>query len=268
MKREAAIRFNDAQRPQRAGSDASEIDRIRHACRMAASSPNCVMLHGGRTSANSDSPMAAPCGSVSHDPPTIQVFVGRRINLLKKFALLFGLLALAVIVGAIALYKPVRIFAPQFFGLTCVSEKLCIDDVGRLEEATELLEDARRFVSDELGSLKAEPKVLFCGTRQCFANFADPAVAAQYYWGARTLLIGDRATPYIIRHELIHHWQNENFGGPNEALRLPMWFLEGMAYSLSNDPREVIPNAEANGQRTRFLEWQRTGGDWRTPPRQ
>ena len=187
-------------------------------------------------------------------------------GLFRKFAWISASLILAVTVAGAIFYKPIRILAPQMFGLTCVSEILCLDDVSRQEEAMELMADATSFVSGELSPLETELTVLFCSTRDCLARFTNATVAAQYFWGARTLLIGDRWAPYIIRHELIHHWQNENYGGPRDALRLPMWFLEGMAYSLSEDPRDVIPNVEANEQRARFMEWLSTGGDWRTPP--
>ena len=187
-------------------------------------------------------------------------------RLFRKFGWILTSLFLAGTATGVILYKPIRILAPEAFGLTCVSETLCIDDVSRQDEIVELMANAASFVSSELSPLKTEPTVLFCSTRDCFAKFTNPTVAAQYFWGARTLLIGDRSTLYIIRHELIHHWQNENYGGPREALHLPMWFLEGTAYSLSEDPRDVIPNVEANAQRARFTEWLNTGGDWRTPP--
>lgn len=181
------------------------------------------------------------------------------------------LLTFIFVVGAVALaisVKSVRILAPQMFGLECVSETLCIDDVGRRDEAMALTADAKSFVSEELGGIVTDPTVLFCSTDQCFDRLSDPIVSAQYFWGARTILIGGDWEPFILRHELIHHWQNDNFGGPREALHLPMWFLEGMAYKLSRDPRDVIPNPEANAQREQFARWQSDGQNWRTPPKQ
>ena len=178
-------------------------------------------------------------------------------------------LMLSVFLGAVALavsVKSVRILAPQMFGLECVSETICIDEMDRLDEAVALLADAKSFVSEELGGIETEPTVLFCSTNDCFDRFSNPIVSAQYFWGARTILLGGDWQPFILRHELIHHWQNDNFGGLREALRLPMWFLEGMAYTLSRDPRDVIPNAEAHAQREQFVRWQSEGNDWRTPP--
>ena len=184
----------------------------------------------------------------------------KKITVLLTFAVVFGAVALAVSVNS------VRILAPQMFGLECVSETICIDEVDRLDDAMALLADAMSFVREELGGVETEPTVLFCSTDGCFDRFSDPVVSAQYFWGARTILLGGDWEPFILRHELIHHWQNDNFGGPREALRLPMWFLEGMAYTLSGDPRHVLPNAEANAQRERFFRWQGEGNDWRTPP--
>lgn len=188
--------------------------------------------------------------------------------MLKKIAVF---LILFFVVGAVALaicVRSVRILAPQMFGLEYVSETVCIDDVGKLDEAMALLADAKAYVREELGGIETDPKVLFCSTEECFNTFSDPLVSAQYFWLARIILLGGDWKPFILRHELIHHWQNDNFGGPHEALRLPMWFLEGMAYSLSGDPRDVIPNADANAQREQFFSWQNDGNSWRTPPQQ
>lgn len=187
-------------------------------------------------------------------------------RLAKKFALL---LTFTFVFGAVALVvsvKSVRILVPQVFGLKCVSETLCIDEVGRLDEVIALLADAKSFVNEELGGIQTDPTVLFCSTDECFDRFSEPTVSAQYFWGARTILLGGDWEPFILRHELIHHWQNDNFGGPSEALRLPMWFLEGMAYTLSGDPRDVIPNPQAQAQREQFVRWQSGGNNWRMPP--
>lgn len=186
----------------------------------------------------------------------------KRIAVFLTLTIVLGLVALPVSV------KSVRILAPQMFGLDCVAETVCIDDEDKLDEAMALLADAKSFISKEMGGVETDPTILFCNTEECFDRFSDPSVSAQYFWGARTILLGGDWEPFILRHELIHHWQNDNFGGPREALRLPMWFLEGMAYTLSGDPRDVIPNAEANAQREQFARWQSEGNDWRTRPQQ
>jgi hypothetical protein len=56
-----------------------------------------------------------------------------------------------------------------------------------------------------------------------------------------------------VRHELIHYAQAERLG----TLRLlfkPQWFVEGMAYALSQDPREPLTEP-FESQRKRFRAW-------------
>lgn len=59
--------------------------------------------------------------------------------------------------------------------------------------------------------------------------------------------------PYYIRHELIHVLQAEQLGVLS-LLRKPKWFVEGMAYALSEDPR--VPLAEPfETDRAAFRKW-------------
>jgi hypothetical protein len=70
-------------------------------------------------------------------------------------------------------------------------------------------------------------------------------------WGT---VIGPKAwTDYYVRHELIHHLQGQRLGVLNTLLK-PPWFVEGMAYALSGDPR--APLAEPfEGYRRTFSAW-------------
>lgn len=174
--------------------------------------------------------------------------------------------ALALVI-ALATFRPARVLVPGAFGMTCTSTGDCIDDVERLKDAQRLRDDAVSYVGQSMGPLREVPQFLFCSTRDCFQRFSDPAVAALYFWGAGKILVNEHGwEPHIVRHEVIHHWQKENFGGARAALELPRWYIEGMAYTLSDDPRTVIPNEEAESHRQRFLEWQSSGNDWRSTP--
>jgi hypothetical protein len=47
---------------------------------------------------------------------------------------------------------------------------------------------------------------------------------------------------------------------------LPRWYIEGMAYSISQDPRKPLPRADIQGWRDLFNAWKEEGNDWRQPP--
>jgi hypothetical protein len=78
--------------------------------------------------------------------------------------------------------------------------------------------------------------------------------------GTFAIVIGNRAWhAYYVRHELIHHLQNERLGSLRNSFLMPIWFREGMAYSLSEDPR--APLAEPlQSYRAQFNDWLRRVG--------
>jgi hypothetical protein len=153
--------------------------------------------------------------------------------------------------AAWALVKPMRVLAPQLEGLTC-DEWVCVDDTSRRAEATRLYRDALNFVETSVGTLHTIPRAVFCAKPACSDKFGfDEALA--YDVGTVSIVISHRGwRPYLIRHELIHHLQNERLGWIRARLFKPAWFREGMAYSLSQDPRKQLPEPlQAIGQNLR-----------------
>lgn len=170
--------------------------------------------------------------------------------MLKKL-LLIALLSSPI--AAWAFFKPVRVAAPELAGLSCVDETLCLDDLSRSGEAACLYGEALRFVDTSVGHIENKPRVLFCGSDACFQSFGLGGRAAATL-GTFGIVVSPRAwKPYYIRHEMIHHLQNERLGLA-KAWRAPAWFTEGMAYSLSLDPRPKLA-APFEQYRGRFDRW-------------
>lgn len=152
--------------------------------------------------------------------------------------------------------KPVRLMAPSLAGMSRVADNLYTDSPSHAEEATKLYNEAFDFVGLKIGAIKSRPRAVFC------ANLAD----AQFFGLGRAsamtadpcgILIGPRAwKPYYVRHELIHHLQYEHLGFYRYH-HCPVWFIEGMAYSLSEDPRVVLPEPAEN-YRSKFEAWMRS----------
>lgn len=186
----------------------------------------------------------------------------RRSRLLAL--IVFGTLALTL--STCALYKPARVLSPETYGMTCPNAEICIDDPSALPKATRLRTEALEFVETTLGAFKTPPRVLFCTTKECFDQFGSQRIRAQNIgtFGAVINSIGWQ--DYIVRHEMIHHLQNERFGIFNASLRMPRWFIEGMAYSVSQDPRRPLPNEEIEKYRQKYEAWVAAGNDWQTPP--
>lgn len=174
---------------------------------------------------------------------------------LRRSAARMALLLLVVVpVAAWALVKPVRVLAPALAGMDCGQEStVCVEDPARDAEARQLVADGMAFVASRIAPLEGAPRFVFCATRACADTFGlggRSAVTAGT-WGT---VIGPRAwAPHYVRHELIHHLQGQRLGLLPRLFK-PTWWVEGMAYSLSEDPR--TPLAEPwEGHRREFNAW-------------
>ncbi|MDX8399780.1 MAG: hypothetical protein R8K20_05980 [Gallionellaceae bacterium] len=173
-----------------------------------------------------------------------------------KRLLLLGLLCIPV--AAWAFFKPVRVVAPELAGLSCIRDIICTDDVSRYQEAAALYDDALHFVDSSVGSIEKKPRVIFCSYQACFQSFGLGKRSAATI-GTFGIVISPRAwKSYYVRHEMIHHLQNEKLG-MIKAWREPKWFTEGMAYSLSEDLRPKL-SEPFEQYRTQFKDWYKLVG--------
>lgn len=174
---------------------------------------------------------------------------------LRRPSLKFRLLAMLVLVPLIAWFvvKPVRVLGPGLAGVSCLTASICVDDTARLHEAASLHAQGLAFIAGELGAIEGTPRMIFCASQACADSFGLGARSAVTL-GTLGTVIGPRAwKPFYVRHELIHYAQAERLGTLSLLLK-PQWFVEGMAYALSQDPR--APLAEPfEGHRRRFLAW-------------
>lgn len=162
-------------------------------------------------------------------------------------------------VAAWAFIKPVRVVAPQWVhSIDCVNAEICLEDTSRIQEASDLYQDALQFISSAAGPFQKRPRVVFCSTETCFQSFGFKRAAAITF-GTSGIVISPRGwTPYYVRHEMIHHLQAEQLGVLIHWLG-PEWFVEGMAYHLSEDPRHPLSNPWEQ-HRTKFHSWYRKVG--------
>jgi hypothetical protein len=165
------------------------------------------------------------------------------------------LLVMAAAVPLLAwfLVKPVRVLAPQLAGVSCLSASVCVDDAARQQEADGLHAGGMSFVQNSLGAIGGHPRIIFCATQACADSFGLGARSAVTLATFGTVIGPGAWKPYYVRHELIHQLQAERLGTLSLLLK-PGWFVEGMAYALSQDPR--APLAEPwESHRRKFLAW-------------
>jgi hypothetical protein len=165
------------------------------------------------------------------------------------------LLVMLAVVPLLAwfLVKPVRVLAPQLAGVSCLSASVCIDDAARQHEAEGLYAEGMAFVQNSLGAIEGRPRIIFCASQACAVSFGLGARSAVTLATFGTVIGPGAWKPYYVRHELIHYLQAERLGTLSLLFK-SAWFVEGMAYGLSQDPR--APLAEPwESHRKRFLAW-------------
>ena len=168
----------------------------------------------------------------------------------RRALALIAVIALPVVAFAIA--RPAQVLE-RVGGLSCRAETVCTDDPSRLQEASNLYSGAMEFLASSVAPLQGRPLVVFCSSWQCYSFMWRDGSAAKTV-GKYIIVISPRGwAPYFVRHELIHRLQGEKLG----VLAMygkPEWFIEGMAYALSQDPRpHLIEPFESD--RAHFQVW-------------
>lgn len=173
------------------------------------------------------------------------------MNFIKCFVVIILLLP----ISAFALFKPIRVLIPEAFDVRCNEQNLCVDDVSQLDAAVSLLNDSKAYLERQWGLSIGDPSIIFCSTEKCQAAFGL-SHRAGFTLGSFGIAIAPRGwQQHYVAHELIHHWQANHFG----SLALLMgesWLIEGMAYSLSNDPRPEL-HEPFESYRQQFNNWYR-----------
>lgn len=155
-------------------------------------------------------------------------------------------------------YKPARIIMPQWNGVSCVTEEICIESPEKAEAARSLYDSSIASVDEFVWKMKKNPRIIFCSSVECFAAFGFRAPAKAKTIGLSGIVVGPEGWKgHIIRHEMIHYLQSERLG-IIEQWRSPPWFKEGMAYSLSEDSRTLTE--PFNSYRDQFGAWYRLVG--------
>jgi hypothetical protein len=156
--------------------------------------------------------------------------------------------------AAFSLYKPVRVLVPEAFGVSC-DQNVCVDDSAKRETAIALFNEAKERLETQQGLIINNPKIIFCSTDKCRNTFGLGKKAG-FTLGAFGIAIAPRGWKgFYVAHELIHYWQADNFGSL-VLLNGEPWLTEGMAYALSNDPREEL-HKPLETYRQKFSEWHR-----------
>ena len=179
---------------------------------------------------------------------------------MKRLLISLFIIPVLALFSTWTLFKPIRVLYPSFVdGISCPSPTICLENISQHQAALALQQTAVKQISASIGDFQDTPRVIFCETQSCFQAFGFDKAAASTV-GDLAIVIGPRGwKPHYLRHEMIHYRQAEELGMLRLILK-PEWFIEGMAYALSNDPRDQLSDPwEAH--RKRFTDWHQKLGD-------
>lgn len=153
---------------------------------------------------------------------------------------LYGFVALALLMLATLIwFKPIRVVFAHHLSLLHCEDHICVDDAKTEPLAKTLYNRSLQETQDKVGAFHQQPTMVFCSTLECANTFGMGKAAAKAV-GNLGLLVAPRGwKDFYITHELIHHRQAEEWGNI-AMLTKPKWLVEGMAYSLSDDPRPTL----------------------------
>ena len=153
------------------------------------------------------------------------------------------------------LIKPMRVaLAHQLPFLSCQGN-VCVDDPQQQEKAQKLYNQAIQETQRQVGNFHSRPTMVFCSIGECAETFGMEKAAAKAVGNLGTIIAPRGWEEFYIVHELIHDRQAEEWGNL-AMLTEPKWLIEGMAYTLSNDPRpKLSPPFEQ--WRIEFKSWYR-----------
>ena len=162
------------------------------------------------------------------------------MNAFRTLALFIAVLSVAWPAIAWTTFKPVRILAPTWNGVTCVA-RVCVEEPSLLARARQLQRDAVAAVGRKLVPLEQEPLTVFCSTRACYHSFGGGMErgATLFDWGV--ILPPESWVAHIVEHEYIHMLQAQQLGLLGRQ-RTPEWFKEGMPFLVSEPPDHDLPD--------------------------
>lgn len=166
------------------------------------------------------------------------------------------LLTVTAFLGCVVLYTAVQIpgvaplICPWCFGFERLEPALFIEKTASatVRQQTEAsLHQSKLTVARYFGPLQANPTIFVCVTDDCYVRIerrGGRTVGISFLdW---VVLLSPRANAKVaLAHELSHTELHTRLG--TQMFAVPIWFDEGLAVNVSDDPRYLAPE----GSRTR-----------------
>lgn len=180
-----------------------------------------------------------------------------------------ALLLLTALLAGCGNLRGLKLLVPEGFGLTSVAENVSIES-GADEKARDELRAAVSRAEDAIraayGDVESRPIVHTCITERCYESFGGMGSRAKVY--GNRILLSPRGFNW---HFLAHEWSHAELRARltlRAWWRLPSWFDEGLAVTVSDAPEHseghwqfLVANDIQRPTRTELLDFQ-PGRQW------
>ena len=158
---------------------------------------------------------------------------------MKKYLIITAILLSIIITGTsgCSVIRSARIIAPSLFGTTEIKEGIYLDEDATENQKNELYDSvntAKERLAYFYGTLKTKPKIVACGTEDCYRKFGGVSAKGKNYGSIAILLSPRGINPEIISHEWSHRELFERLGFL-KSRKIVYWFDEGLAVYISKD---------------------------------
>ena len=167
-----------------------------------------------------------------------------------RIALAIGIIGV-VLAGTATFYPAIAAIAcSSCYGFERLEENVYIErgvELGTRASVKGTVDEARLRVKAFYGELLSEPKVMICVTDTCYRAVGGGGSRGMAILD-RALFLSSRGTTIVIAsHELAHVELHHRLGLIDTLRRVvPQWFDEGLAVTISNDPRYLGPPTRAD----------------------
>jgi hypothetical protein len=135
--------------------------------------------------------------------------------------------------------RAVKLLAPTWFGLEPIATGVYVDKAtpaGQREQILAMVAQAREQLARYYGDVTTAPEFFFCSSEACFQSFGGTTQGGMTYGHYASLLSPRGRSMPIVAHEWSHAEFNSRLGFW-AWLHTPQWFDDGLAVTVSEEPR-------------------------------
>lgn len=166
-------------------------------------------------------------------------------RMIRRLLLVVALLGIGLGAGALAYPAAAAVACPSCFGFRQVASRLYVDDATTPSTQNAIVATvatARGRVGGFYGHLDSAPRILICATAACYERVGGGGSRGMALLDVALLIAPRGADPVILAHEMAHIELHHRLGLAKTLGRaIPQWFDEGLAVTVSDDPRYLAP---------------------------